>query len=134
MSVHMMDTSFLAHANSLLINYPAAVLPTKHYYFTYELNAEEPSYTFVIRATEESILPSKVTESGSRGIIIHFQDLITPRPFDREGGIVITFLSPLFEGYSIFEISPIHTIMVLRVKNTTMDLNFGYDTPILKVN
>ena len=75
-----------------------------------------------------------MTESGSRGIILHFQDLITPRPFDREGGIVITFLSPIFEGHSIFEISPIHTVMVLRVKDTTMDIDFDKDTPVVRVN
>ena len=46
---------------------------------------------------------------------------------------MITFLSPIFEGHSIFEISPIHTVMVLRVKNTTMDIDFDKDTPVVRI-
>jgi hypothetical protein len=128
-----MDTSYLPYVNSLLINYPDAVLPSKHYYIVNDLNSDPSGYTIFIRKGVTTFFPSKVTDSGSRGFILHYLDVMTPRPFD-EDKLKVKLISSMFEGQEIFEISPVHTIMVLRVKNTTMDLDFDEETPLVHVS
>ena len=128
------DASLLAHANSLLIDYADAVLPSKHYYFTYNLNADPQSYSLVIRPNEKDpFIPAIVAESSTRGVIFHYQDFVTGRPFTREGGPKIKFLSPLFCSYSIFEVSCIHTVLVLYVKEDCVALSFNQDTPVVRI-
>jgi hypothetical protein len=57
---------------------------------------------------------------------------MTPRPFDREN-LKVTFLLPGFSGFEIFEISQVHTVLVLRVAEDFDDLNLDEDTPIVRV-
>jgi hypothetical protein len=109
-----MDTTFLPHANSLLIDYFHAVLEADDYYTVSNLNAHPPGYTIVLREVRDGYTPKIVTESGSKGFILHYQDFMTPRPFDREH-LKVTFLLPEFTGFEIFEISPVHTVLVVRV-------------------
>jgi hypothetical protein len=87
-----------------------------------------------IRPHVKTFVPSKVSDSGARGIILHFQDIITPRPVDHDQRLKITYQSPKFEGHDIFGVSPIHTLMVLRVKSTVYDIDFEEDTPIVRVS
>ena len=74
-----------------------------------------------------------MTQSLSRGFILHYLDFMTPRPFDREN-LRVTFLLPKFSGFEIFEISPVHTVLVLRVDNDFDDLFLDEDTPLCHVN
>ena len=80
-----------------------------------------------------TFFPSQVTESGYRGLILHYEDTMTPRPFDDEN-FKVTLLCSKIEHYNIHEISPVHSLMVLRVKKHTMDLDFQVDTPIVRVS
>ena len=109
-----MDNTFLPHANSLLIDYCNAILYKEDFYLVSNLNANPPGYTIVLREFEDGYTPKRVTESGSMGFILHYQDFMTPRPFDREH-LKVTFLLPDFTGFEIFEISPVHTVLVVRV-------------------
>ena len=128
------DASLLAHANQILIGNADAVLPSKHYYTTYDLNGEPPSYSLVIRANEKDpFIPPVVAQPSNRGVIFHYQDFVTGRPFTREGGPKIKFLSPLFCGYSIFEVSCIHTVLVLCVKEDCVALSFNQDTSVVRI-
>ena len=98
-----------------------------------DLNADRPGYRIFLK-DNVTFFPAPVTESGFRGVILHYEDHITPRPFDLEGDLKIDYMTLIFSGHSIFEISPVHTIMVLRVKDQVMDLDFDEVTPLVRVS
>ena len=132
-----MDYTFLPHANSLLIDYCNAILYKEDFYLVSNLNANPPGYTIVLREFEDGYTPKRVTESGSMGFILHYQDFMTPRPFDREH-LKVTFLLPDFTGFEIFEISPVHTVLVVRVDSDFGSMlnnviRIGEDTPLCHV-
>jgi hypothetical protein len=128
-----MDTTFLPHANSLLIDYFHAVLQSDDCYAVSNLNAQPPGYTIYFAMDHENSYRAKrVTQSGDQGFILHYLDFMTPRPFDREN-LKVTFLLPRFSGFEIFEISQAHTVLVLRVADNFLELNLHEDTPIARV-
>ena len=128
-----MDTTYYAYANSLLINHHDALLSCENFYLISDLNADHPGYTIFLK-DNVTFFPAPVTESGFRGVILHYEDHITPHPFDLEGDLKIDYMTPIFSGHSIFEISPVHTIMILRVKDHVMDLDFDEVTPLVRVS
>ena len=80
-----------------------------------------------------TFFPSQVTESGRRGFIFHYEDVMTPRAFDGEN-TDITLLWPGIRSCDMYEMSPIHSLMLIRVKMHTMSIDFDVDTPIVRVN
>ena len=128
-----MDTTYLPHANSLLIDYFHAVLEADDYYTVSNLNAHPPGYTiYFAMDTANAYRAKRVTQSGAQGFILHYLDLMTPRPFDREN-LKVSFLLPKFSSFEIFEISQVHTVLALRVTEDFDDLYLDEDTPIVRV-
>ena len=128
-----MDSTFLPHANSLLIDFTGAIVSNDDYFTVSNLNTNPPGYTIWFKNDDGAAYePKKVTHSGTRGFIFHYLDLMTPRPFDRER-LRVSFLLPKFTGFEIFEISQVHTVLLLRVRDDCTPIVLEHNTPLCHV-
>jgi hypothetical protein len=73
-----------------------------------------------------------VCGSGDRGLIFHFEDLLS-HPVDDER-LHLEVLSPHFEEPSIFEMSPIHKLLVLHAKSSYKVLDYPEPLPLVRVS
>jgi hypothetical protein len=73
-----------------------------------------------------------VCGSGARGLIFHFEDLLS-HPVDDER-LHLEVLSPHFEEPSIFEMSPIHKLLVLHAKSSYRVLDYTEPLHLVRVS
>jgi hypothetical protein len=74
--------------------------------------------TSVLIATESGVklIPQVVSSLGQTGFIFHFEDNMTPRPFDNDDGKwKVTFMKALLNRYDLHMASPTHTYFCLHV-------------------
>ena len=101
------------HAQSLLFNWQDAVVPRDKYWFKPD---EEGKAWILLIKPGVKLIPQVVSTLGQTGFIFHFEDTMTPRPFDNDDGKwKVTFMKALLNRYDLYMASPTHTYFCLHV-------------------
>ena len=109
------EQEFLQHeynlVSSLLFNWQDAVVPRDKYWF--KPDDDGKAWILLIKPGVR-LVPKEVSTVGQMGFIFHFEDNMTPRPFDE--GWKVTFMKMLLGSHTLYMASPTHTYLCLRVK------------------
>jgi hypothetical protein len=71
------------HAKSLLFEWQDAVVPRDKYWFKPD---EDGKAWILLIKPGVRLVPQDVSNLGQKGFIFHFEDNMTPRPFDNDDG------------------------------------------------
>ncbi len=66
------------------------------------------------------LIPHDVYSGGMRGFVFHFEDDMTPRPFE-EDCWKVTLVRGVLNNYRLLEASPAHSYFRLTVRNDNFD-------------
>ncbi len=101
------------YVQSLLFNYPDALVPRDNYYF----QTAPDGNAWILKIMEGvKIIPRDVFSGGKKGFVFLFKDDMTPRPFDEGyGGWKVTLLNGGLTNHCLMMASPDHTYFRLKV-------------------
>jgi hypothetical protein len=74
-------SSYLAHANSLLVNYHDSIVRPALYKVLADLSTNPPSYTISVYP-DDPVVAIHTDTSGNQILIFHYEDFMIPRPLD----------------------------------------------------
>ena len=117
---------------SLMFNWSSAVVPRDDYYFTLE---EDGNAWILHLKPNVRLVPKPVYTGSAKGFIFHFQDEMTPRPFDDGfSGWKVTFPNPNIERHRLWMASPTHTFFCLHVRDNCEEIvTEEHDCPLAKL-
>ena len=74
-------SSYLAHANSLLVRYHDSLVRPDDYKVLPDLSTNPPNYTISLYP-DDAINATYTDTSGNQILIFHYEDFMIPRPLD----------------------------------------------------
>jgi hypothetical protein len=101
------------YAKSLLFEWQDAVVARDKYWFKPD---EDGKAWILLIKPGVRLVPQDVSNLGQKGFIFHFEDNMTPRPFDNDDGKwKVTYMKALVNSYDLLMSSPTHTYFCLHV-------------------
>ena len=117
------DKDDYTYTASLLFNWTDAVVPRDFYWFKEDDNGQ--AWILMIKPGVR-LIPRTVNTLGGKGIIFHFKDDMTPRPFDEDwGGWKVTRMLSDFNHHTLLMASATHTYFCLTVQDAVEEIKSG---------
>ena len=111
------------YTTSLLFAFRDAVVPRDLY--KVKPGGDGASFTLWLKPRVE-LIPDRVCMGETKGFIFHFQDDMTPRPFDEHyGGWKVSYFAAGKKTHTLLEASPTHTYLCVRLFESVEEVDSG---------